>query len=149
MHHCLYSENSSSNCMLQCKCNHGGWWIIMRPSKINNMLLVRTFWKVGEGCPCYLLFSNCLLFFSRWPPCLTVRIRWPPYRIWRWFYFYCFTACPPIMCPFRYIFFFFPRVLAFAPNKIILCVCGILFSWCKDHGQNVSKKIRIFSRSLR
>ena len=69
----------------------------MRPSKINNMLLVRTFWKVGEGCPCYLLFSNCLLFFSRWPPCLKVRIRWPPYRIWRWFYEY--ALCILKLCP--------------------------------------------------
>ena len=37
----------------------------IRPSKINNMFLVRTFSKIDEGGPYYLLFLIFLIFFSK------------------------------------------------------------------------------------
>ena len=36
----------------------------LRPSKINNMFLVRTFQKISEGGPYYVLFSTNLLLIS-------------------------------------------------------------------------------------
>ena len=120
------------------------WYFPRWPSKINNMLLVRTFWKSWWGTSLLFVIFNFFVIFSKMATmCKMAAVSY--LKMVLWFYEYVlyvlkFCVC---FCVYFDTLLFFPKNYSCFCSKVILCVWHHALVHrtvaCKREGQNVSK----------